>query len=57
MSLFGKIIKTAVNVAIVPAALAVDIAILPVTAIRAGEGEKPLTLKALETLKREADEG
>ena len=56
MSLFGKIVKTSVNLVLVPAALVVDVVAAPVTAARWADGEEPLTQKAIETLKREADE-
>lgn len=66
MSLFGKLVKTAVNAAIVPVAIAGDVLVAPVTAVKAidrfmgGERKNPndktFTERAIQTLKDEADE-
>ena len=51
MSLFGALIKTAVNVACLPLAVAADV----VTLGNLGEG-KPFTQKAIEQIKEDADD-
>ena len=53
MSLFGSIVRTAVNTALLPIAVAKDIVTLGGAAT---EEEKPYTLQQLEKLKREAEE-
>ena len=52
MSLFGSIVRTAVNTALLPVAVAKDIVTLGGAAT--GE-EKPYTAQQLEKLKREAE--
>lgn len=52
MKLFGQLVRTAVNVALLPAALVKD----AVTMGGALIDDKPEIAKALERLKREADE-
>lgn len=65
MSLFGRIIRTAVNVVIVPAAVVADVVIAPVTVVRTIDafmgGEKRIagktcTERAIDTLKEEAED-
>lgn len=55
MSFFGKLVKTAVNVAVLPVKVAMDVALIPNDAF---EGETPFkrTADQLQTIKDEADE-
>lgn len=53
MSLFGALVKTVVNTALLPVAIAADVVTLGGKAL--GDGES-FTEKQIETLKREANE-
>lgn len=53
MSLFGKIVKTVVNVAVLPVAVVKDVVTLG--GVCTGE-EQPYTTQQLEKIKEEADE-
>jgi len=53
MSLFGKIVKTAVNVAVLPIAIMKDVYTLGGTVT---EQDKPYTAQQLEKIKEEADD-
>jgi hypothetical protein len=54
MGLFGKIVKTAVNVAVLPVAVAKDVLTLGGTSTK---GEfRPYTTEQLEKIKEEADD-
>ena len=53
MSLFGSIVRTVVNTALLPVAVAKDIVTLGGAAT---EEEKPYSVQQLEKLKREAEE-
>lgn len=65
MGLFGKLVKTAVNTAIIPFAVAADVVIAPVTIAKkidrfmdgGGGGEDDtFTERAIQTLKDDADD-
>lgn len=53
MSLFGKIVRTAINTATLPVAIAADVATMGARKICEGES---FTEKHLETIKREAED-
>lgn len=60
MGFFGKLVKTAVNVAVLPVAVARDVVMAPVIAAKAGSDPwNPLDLatrRQLEKIKDEADD-
>lgn len=53
MSLFGKIVRTAVNIAVLPVEILRDVATLGGIAT---EQDKPYTVQRLDTLKEEAED-
>jgi hypothetical protein len=52
MSLFGKLVRTAVNVVALPIEVAKDV----VTLGNIASGDRPYTLQRIEQLKREAED-